>query len=62
MAGKFCKQIKKQLISNILYDKLNELDIKHIGSPYFVSYNSPYKVFNRRNEVMVKIEYNTNPQ
>ena len=48
--------------SNILYDKLNELDIKHIGSPYFVSYNSPYKVFNRRNEVMVKIEYITNPQ
>ena len=48
--------------SNILYDKLNELDIIHIGSPYFVSYNSPYKVFNRRNEVMVKIEYNTNLQ
>ena len=54
------KKVKKY--SNILYDKLNGLDIKHIGSPYFVSYNSPYKVFNRRNEVMVKIEYNTNPQ
>ena len=54
------KKIKNY--SNILYDKLNVLDIKHIGSPYFVSYNSPYKVFNRRNEVMVKIEYNTNPQ
>ena len=48
--------------SNVLYDKLKELDVKHIGSPYFVSYNSPYKVFNRRNEVMIKIEYKTNPQ
>ena len=48
--------------SNILYDKLNGLDIKHIGNAYFVSYNSPYKVFNRRNEVMIEIEYNTNSQ
>ena len=54
---------KIKYYSNILYDKLNELEINYIENPYFVSYNSPYKLFNRRNEVMVKIEYNnTNPE
>lgn len=28
--------------------------------PIALSYNSPYKVFNRRNEVLVKINYNPN--
>ena len=37
--------------------KLREMDIQMIGDIFYVSYNSPYKVFNRRNEVMVEIEY-----
>ena len=45
-----------------VFKPLDKLNIKHIGSPYFVSYNSPYKVFNRRNEVMIKVEYKTSPQ
>jgi len=40
-----------------LINKLNEMSIKSIGDVFFVSYNSPYKVFGRRNEVMVEIKY-----
>ena len=27
------------------------------GDVFYVSYNSPYKLFNRRNEAMVEINY-----
>ena len=50
-SGKFKTHSKK------LIEKLSELNIKTIGDLFYVSYNSPYKVFNRRNEVMVEIEY-----
>ena len=60
--GGYGSRKKVKNYSDVLYNKLDKLNIKHIGSPYFVSYNSPYKVFNRRNEVMIKIEYKTNPQ
>ena len=51
-SGKFNKHSKK------LVNKLSDLNIKTVGDLFYVSYNSPYKVFNRRNEVMVQIEYN----
>ena len=50
-SGKFNTHSKK------LIEKLSELNIKTRGDLFYVSYNSPYKVFNRRNEVMVEIEY-----
>ena len=50
--GKFNMHSKK------LIKKLSELNIKTVGDLFYVSYNSPYKVFNRRNEVMIEIEYN----
>lgn len=50
--GKFNMHSKK------LIKKLSELNIKTVGDVFYVSYNSPYKVFNRRNEVMIEIEYN----
>ncbi len=50
--GKFNMHSKK------LIEKLSELNIKTVGDLFYVSYNSPYKVFNRRNEVMIEIEYN----
>ena len=49
--GKFKTHSKK------LIEKLSELNIKTKGDLFYVSYNSPYKVFNRRNEVMVEVEY-----
>ena len=50
-SGKFKTHSKK------LIEKLSKLNIKTKGDLFYVSYNSPYKVFNRRNEVMVEIEY-----
>ena len=50
-SGKFNTHSKK------LIEKLSELNIKTVGDLFYVSYNSPYKVFNRRNEVMIEIEY-----
>ena len=50
-SGKFNKHSKK------LVNKLSELYIRSRGDLFYVSYNSPYKVFNRRNEVMVEIAY-----
>ena len=44
-------------LSYISKEVIDELNIKTIGDLFYVSYNSPYKVFNRRNEVMVEIEY-----
>ena len=38
-------------------EKLSDLNIKTVGEIFYVSYNSPYKVFGRRNEVMVEIDY-----
>ena len=43
--------------SNLL-DKLKADDIKVLNNmPVVLSYNSPYKVFNRRNEVLVEVEF-----
>ena len=50
-SSKFDKHSKK------LIQKLSKLNITSIGDVFYVSYNSPYKVFNRRNEVMVEIKY-----
>jgi len=55
--GGYGNQNKIKNYSTILFEKLKSLIIKYINNPYFVSYNSPYKIFNRRNEVMIKIEY-----
>lgn len=55
--GGYSNSSKFQEHSTRLSEKLREMDIQMIGDIFYVSYNSPYKVFNRRNEVMVEIEY-----
>ena len=55
--GGYSNSSKFQEHSEILLKKLRDMDIKMIGDIFYVSYNSPYKVFNRRNEAMVEIEY-----
>ena len=55
--GGYSNSSKFQEHSTRLSEKLQEMDIKMIGDIFYVSYNSPYKVFNRRNEAMVEIEY-----
>ena len=55
--GGYSNSSKFESNSKKLIEKLSELNIKTVGDLFYVSYNSPYKVFNRRNEVMVEIEY-----
>ena len=55
--GGYSNESKFQEHSERLTKKLSEIGIKMIGDIFYVSYNSPYKVFNRRNEAMVEIEY-----
>ena len=55
--GGYSNSNKFKANSKKLIKKLSELNIKTVGDLFYVSYNSPYKVFNRRNEVMIEIEY-----
>ena len=46
---------------DLLLNKIKERKLKVLGKePISLSYNSPYKVFNRRNEVLIEIEYTEN--
>ena len=55
--GGYSNARKFNLHSKKLIEKLSELNIKTVGSVFFVSYDSPYKIINRRNEVMIEIDY-----
>jgi len=45
----------------LLVNKLNEKNVEIISNePVVLSYNSPYKVFNRRNEVLLEVVYKAN--
>tara|TARA_B100000900_G_scaffold119165_2_gene100462 strand:- start:11261 stop:11806 length:546 start_codon:yes stop_codon:yes gene_type:complete len=55
--GGYSNQNKYKANSKLLLDKLKSLGIKSIGDIFYVSYNSPYKIFGRRNEVMVEVDY-----
>ena len=55
--GGYSNSGKFNMYSKKLIEKLSELNIKSVGDLFYVSYNSPYKVFNRRNEVMIEIVY-----
>ncbi len=56
--GGYSNSGKFNMYSKKLIEKLSELNIKTVGDIFYVSYNSPYKIFNRRNEVMIEIKYN----
>lgn len=55
--GGYSNSRKFNLHSKKLIEKLDELNIKTVGNVFYVSYDSPYKVINRRNEVMIEIDY-----
>ncbi len=42
---------------NELKDIVNSNNLKIIGEPIILVYNSPYKLFNRKNEILFKIAY-----
>jgi hypothetical protein len=55
--GGYSNSSKVKKYTKKLYVILNSKNIEYIGNPSYVSYNSPYKLFNRRNEIIVEIKY-----
>lgn len=55
--GGYSNSNKFEAHSKKLIKKLSDYDITSRGDIFYVSYNSPYKLFNRRNEVMIEIDY-----
>ena len=59
--GGYSNSYKIKTHHKILRNKLEKNNLTVIDeNPISLSYNSPYKGFNRRNEVLVKIDYNSN--
>ena len=55
--GGYSNFSKQEKYTNELMQILKNKDITHIGDPMVVSYNSPYKFFSRRNEIIIEINY-----
>ena len=56
--GGYSNAEKVKKYHSLLLKKLRESNLEVINSkPVVLSYNSPYKVFNRRNEVLVEVKY-----
>lgn len=56
--GGYSNTEKVKKYHSLLLKKLRESNLEVINSkPVVLSYNSPYKVFNRRNEVLVEVKY-----
>ncbi|MCH1547241.1 MAG: heme-binding protein [Flavobacteriaceae bacterium] len=55
--GGYSNFSKQEKYTNELMQILKNKDIAHIGDPMVVSYNSPYKFFSRRNEIIIEINY-----
>ena len=55
--GGFSNNSKRNRYSKELINKLQEHDIQSIGEFFYLSYDSPYKFYGRRNEVIIAINY-----
>ena len=55
--GGYSNSFKVESNTNKLYKILKEKNINVIGKPSYVSYNSPFKFFSRRNEIIIEINY-----
>ncbi|MGB2244874.1 MAG: SOUL family heme-binding protein [Flavobacteriaceae bacterium] len=54
--GGYSNQSKQEQYTNLLITQIGFLEKKILGTPVFLSYDSPYKFYNRRNEVLIEIE------
>jgi len=52
----YSNNAKRTKHRKLLIQKLKELDINPLGDFLYLSYDSPYKFYNRRNEVVVAIK------
>jgi len=55
--GGYSNSFKVEANTNKLYKILKGKNIDFIGEPSYVSYNSPFKFFSRRNEIIIQINY-----
>ena len=54
--GGWANNKKIALQKQKLINALNNKGIKHINKFYFLGYNAPYEVFNRKNEIIVELK------
>jgi hypothetical protein len=55
--GGYSNITKVKIHSDRLMDEIKKHNIKVISNPVVLSYDSPYRVMNRRNEILVEIDY-----
>ena len=48
---------KRKKYTAELKEIINKMNLDKIGDFIYLSYDSPYKFYNRRNEVIVKVNY-----
>ena len=56
MSKHFQEKVKKH--KNTLINTLKKSEIATIGELKILGYDAPFKFYNRRNEVMIEINYN----
>jgi len=54
----YTNESKEKAFTEKLQIILNKVDLKASGEPVILVYNSPYKLTNRRNEIIIPIIYN----
>ena len=55
--GGYSTKSKSEYYTKILKENLNENKLKIQGDPILLGYNSPYKFFNRLNEIIIEVAY-----
>ena len=55
--GGYSNSFKVEANTNKLYKILKGKNIDFIGEPSYISYNSPFRFFSRRNEIIIQINY-----
>lgn len=55
--GGYSNNSKRLRYTKVLKEKLKEHNIESFGDFFFLSFDSPYKFYGRRNEVMVAVKY-----
>jgi hypothetical protein len=55
--GGYSNASKVNYYTKLLQESLEENKIKFTGPPVVLGYNSPYKFFNRRNEIIIEVDY-----
>ena len=55
--GGYASSSSRQKYSNELVELAKQHDLKPVGEPMLLVYNSPYQFFNRKNEILLALDY-----